>query len=71
MPSADEANRRYFCDALRTGDHGWAAEKPSPYAVSFLERVRETLPCGRLLDLGCGEGRGLWHTLMRRRDGGS
>ncbi len=58
MRSADEANRRYFREAYRTGQHGWAAEEPSPYAVRLLERVRRFVPAGgRLLDLGCGEGR--------------
>ena len=57
MRSADQANREYFREAYRTGNHGWAVEEPSPYAVGFLERVRATVPGGTLLDLGCGEGR--------------
>ncbi|MFO7957676.1 MAG: class I SAM-dependent methyltransferase [Candidatus Brocadiia bacterium] len=57
MRSADEANRRYFRDAYGTGDHGWAVEEPSGYVVDFLDRVRRNVPGGRLLDLGCGEGR--------------
>lgn len=57
MLSAETANRRYFEQAYRTGNHGWAAEEPSPYAVAFLEQLAEWIPGGRLLDIGCGEGR--------------
>lgn len=57
MLSADEANRRYFHEAYRTGEHGWSVEEPSPYAVDFLKRLRRKAPGGRLLDIGCGEGR--------------
>lgn len=57
MLSADKANRRYFRQAYRTGIHGWAVEEPSPYAVSYLKRIRQEVPHGRLLDVGCGEGR--------------
>ena len=57
MPSADEANRRYFREAYRTGEHGWAADAPSPYAVGYLKRLSYLIPCGKLLDIGCGEGR--------------
>jgi len=57
MLSAKQANRRYFRQAYRNGRHGWATKKPSPYAVGFLRRLRRTAVGGRLLDLGCGEGR--------------
>lgn len=57
MLSADKANRRYFYEAYRTGEHGWATDAPSPYAVAFLERVKHLAPQGKLLDIGCGEGR--------------
>ncbi|MDD5627612.1 MAG: methyltransferase domain-containing protein [Elusimicrobia bacterium] len=50
--NAATANRSYFKEAYRTGVHGWAAE-PSPYVLRFLNRLKK----GRLLDLGCGEGR--------------
>lgn len=63
MRSADEANRQYFRDAYRTGEHGWAGDQPSPYAVEFLKRVRHEAPSGRLLDLGCGQGR---HAIIAR-----
>ena len=55
--SADKANRRYFRQAYRTGRHGWGTEDPSPYAVDFLRRLGGLVSGGRLLDVGCGEGR--------------
>ncbi len=55
--SAEEANRRYFREAYRTGVHGWAEEEPSPFAVRFLDRLKRLVPGGTLLDVGCGEGR--------------
>jgi SAM-dependent methyltransferase len=55
--SADAANRRYFRKAYRAGRHGWAVDAPSEHVVGFLERVRDRGNEGRLLDLGCGEGR--------------
>lgn len=57
MRSAAEANRLYFRNAYRTGQHGWAVEEPSPFAVRFLKRLRTVVPGGKLLDVGCGEGR--------------
>ena len=57
MPTADQANRDYFRRAYTTGEHGWAAQQPSPYAVGFLKRLKRRIPGGRLLDVGCGEGR--------------
>ena len=66
MQSAEEANRQYFRDAYRTGEHGWAGDQPSPYAVEFLKRVRQEVPAGRLLDLGCGQGR---HAIIARKLG--
>jgi len=57
MLTANEANRRYFHEAYRTGKHGWAVHEPSPYAVRYLERLKGAIPGGALLDVGCGEGR--------------
>jgi len=57
MLSADQANRRYFHESYRTGEHGWAASDPSRYTVRFLERLNRIVPGGKVLDIGCGEGR--------------
>ena len=57
MLSAREANRRYFRDAYRTGRHGWEVEEPSRHAVRHLRRLTRFVPGGKLLDIGCGEGR--------------
>jgi SAM-dependent methyltransferase len=55
--SARQTNRAYFRRAYRSGRHGWATETPSPYAVRCLRRLKRLVPRGRMLDLGCGEGR--------------
>ena len=55
--SANKANRRYFHEAYRTGQHGWEVEQPSPFAVKCLRRLARMIPGGRCLDIGCGEGR--------------
>jgi SAM-dependent methyltransferase len=57
MLTAAQANRGYFREAYRTGRHGWEVDGPSPYAVKFLTRLKPIVPGGRLLDIGCGEGR--------------
>jgi SAM-dependent methyltransferase len=57
MLSASEANRTYFRNAYQTGAHGWAVDAPSAYAIDFLKDVSRLIPGGRLLDIGCGEGR--------------
>ena len=57
MLKADEANRRYFREGYRSGIHGWPVEEPSTYALGFLRRVCRSLRDGKLLDVGCGEGR--------------
>ncbi|MDO8587476.1 MAG: class I SAM-dependent methyltransferase [Armatimonadota bacterium] len=58
-PSRSQAasNVRYFREAYRTGEHGWGVTEPSPDVLRLLGRARELVPAGRLLDLGCGEGR--------------
>jgi len=66
MLSAREANRRYFREAYRTAEHGWAVDEPSPYAVNYLKQLRRLVPHGKLLDVGCGEGR---HSLDAARLG--
>ena len=57
MISAREANRGYFRQAYRTGQHGWAVDVQSPYALEYLRRLKKIVPRGKLLDVGCGEGR--------------
>ncbi len=57
MPSARHTNRHYFHEAYRTGVHGWETLEPSPFGMAVLKRLRRTIPSGRLLDIGCGEGR--------------
>lgn len=66
MLSAEKANQRYFREAYRTGKHGWTVEDPSPYAVKFLNQLKHVIPGGRLLDVGCGEGR---HAIVAARMG--
>ena len=66
MFSANEANRQYFRDAYRTGEHGWAVHEPSPYAVDFLHQLSSVTPNGAMLDVGCGEGR---HSIAAARTG--
>lgn len=57
MKSAGEMNRRYFREAYRSGVHGWGVEEPSAYAVRNLRRIAKEQRGGRMLDIGCGEGR--------------
>ena len=57
MPTARQANRRYFRRAYRTGEHGWGTDEPSAYAVQYLKRLKRNVPGASLLDVGCGEGR--------------
>lgn len=66
MPTASQANRRYFREAYRTGQHGWGEEEPNPCVVDLLKRVRRQAPGGRMLDIGCGEGR---HSIAAARLG--
>jgi SAM-dependent methyltransferase len=66
MVTARQANRRYFRLAYQTGRHGWETQEPSAYMVRFLRRVIRLAGRGRLLDVGCGEGR---HALAAARMG--
>jgi SAM-dependent methyltransferase len=65
MRTAEDENRRYFRQAYQTGVHGWDAE-PSPYVAEHLGIVGEEVGRGRVLDLGCGEGR---HCVVAARMG--
>jgi SAM-dependent methyltransferase len=64
--SASKANRQYFREAYRTGQHGWEVEQPSPFAVKRLRQLARLVPHGRCLDVGCGEGR---HCIVAARLG--
>jgi SAM-dependent methyltransferase len=66
MLSAREANRRYFHQAYRTGEHGWSVDMPSPCVVEALKRLKNQVSGGTLLDIGCGEGR---HSIAAARLG--
>lgn len=66
MKTAAQANRAYFRQAYRSGQHGWESRDPSPYAVDFLRRLKHLVPRASLLDVGCGEGR---HAIAAARMG--
>ncbi len=53
--------KRYFQEAYRSGEHGWPTTEPTPFIRSFQRSFRKEFQGGRILDLGCGEGR---HTLL-------
>jgi len=53
--------KRFFEEAYRTGEHGWPTADPSRFVIEFLRTFRKESPRGRILDIGCGEGR---HTLL-------
>ncbi|MCL5270299.1 MAG: methyltransferase domain-containing protein [bacterium] len=55
--TALSANRRYFMLAYQSGVHGWPVDIPDPRLTACLERLIGEYPGGRLLDMGCGEGR--------------
>ena len=51
------SQKKYFEEAYRTGEHGWPVEGASAPVVRFLRRFKKETPAGRVLDIGCGEGR--------------
>jgi SAM-dependent methyltransferase len=53
--------KRYFEKAYQTGEHGWPTTEPSRFVVEFLKGFDRQKYRGRVLDIGCGEGR---HTLL-------
>jgi len=75
-----QRQRKYFQSAYKTGDHGWPVSGTTPFVLRSLRRIRREAtarmkpgsrisgrsPRGRILDLGCGEGR---HTLASAREG--
>jgi SAM-dependent methyltransferase len=66
MDRTRKAGLRHFNRAYRTGEHGWPVKEPSPFVIENLKRLRRLVPGGRLLDIGCGEGR---HSIAARRMG--
>jgi len=52
-----ETQKRYFEEAYRKGEHGWPVSGPSLPVDQFLKTFRKEKPAGRVLDIGCGEGR--------------
>jgi SAM-dependent methyltransferase len=64
-----QTQKKYFEKAYETGEHGWPAVGPTPFVLRALRLIRRGAAAagrGRILDLGCGEGR---HTLACAREG--
>ncbi|HEY5648165.1 MAG TPA: methyltransferase domain-containing protein, partial [Nitrospiria bacterium] len=63
-----QEQKEYFRQAYLTGDHGWPVHEPTSFVVRSLRQIRERMKgeAGRILDLGCGEGR---HTFASVREG--
>ncbi len=58
--------KKYFENAYRIGEHGWPIERPTPFVARKLPAVKRAIGAGRMLDVGCGEGR---HTFLFARHG--
>lgn len=58
--------RHYFKEAYVSGEHGWPVEDPSAHIIRFVKRFKRGRSIGRVLDLGCGEGR---HTVLFAKNG--
>jgi SAM-dependent methyltransferase len=54
-----ERQKRYFEKAYETGEHGWPVTGPDSFVLKSVRRIFGKRPPqdGRVLDLGCGEGR--------------
>lgn len=63
-----QKQKKYFEKAYETGEHGWPTTEPTPFVLRALRLIRRGAAPGRgrILDLGCGEGR---HTLACAREG--
>jgi len=60
------SQKKYFEEAYRTGEHGWPVEGASAPVVRFLQQFKKEKSTGRVLDIGCGEGR---HAVLFAREG--
>jgi len=58
--------RKFFNEAYKTGEHGWPTERPTRSVVRFLKEIKKEKPKGKILDIGCGEGR---HTIFFAENG--
>jgi SAM-dependent methyltransferase len=58
--------KRYFEKAYKTGEHGWPVERPTPFIAKRVSAWSRRGKSGRMLDIGCGEGR---HTRLFARLG--
>lgn len=58
--------KKYFENAYRIGEHGWPTERPTRFVARKLATVKRVNGAGRMLDIGCGEGR---HTFLFARHG--
>lgn len=61
-----QRQKKYFENAYKSGQHGWPTVGPTPFVLRALRMIRREAARGRVLDLGCGEGR---HTLACARVG--
>jgi SAM-dependent methyltransferase len=52
-----QSQKSYFETAYRSGEHGWPVEGPSEPIIRFLNQFKKEKSSGRVLDIGCGEGR--------------
>ncbi|HSG06521.1 MAG TPA: class I SAM-dependent methyltransferase [Nitrospiria bacterium] len=62
-----QEQKEYFRQAYVTGEHGWPIHEATSFVLRALRQIRKKKgKAGRVLDLGCGEGR---HTLAAAREG--
>ena len=64
-----QQQKDYFEKAYESGEHGWPVTGTTPFVSKAFRRMKRELRSrgpGRILDLGCGEGR---HTLAGAQEG--
>lgn len=61
-----QRQQSYFARVYEAGATPWPSTKPTPSVVRLARSLQRRLRTGRVLDLGCGEGR---HTLLFARHG--